>query len=208
MSDTETRDRAECEAHVVTYVDRLWGPKARGWACLGIGRGPHYDENGKYKHDRYFERFFSWPNELEKLIKFAVTEAWVSDVYVTPALRTAKSRKKNTAAPGSWLWVDVDGEWCDEREQRWQRFTGTGSFMVLSGRGRHLYVPAGRELEPAAIEAQNRKLAALFRGEKWEANALLRMPGTQNWKTWAAGGEPAPVSIVGPLFGTAGLIDG
>lgn len=180
------------------FVDRLWGPQAKGWACLAAGHGPHLDDAGKYRHARFEPTFIAWPVDIDKLVRWAASRAPFCDLYVTPMLRTEKSRKKgrtSTGAGSRWLWCDVDGEWSEERERRWARFDGTGAFMVHSGRGRHLYVPAGRHLEPAEVEERNRKLAALFAGEKWEENAYLRLPGTFNFKTYAAGGVEVPVRM-------------
>lgn len=184
------------------YVDRLWGPKAKGWACLAAGSGPHLDEHGKYRHAGFHEKYFDWPGQLGSLVRWAASKAPTADLYVTPMLRTSKSRRKRageqTGAGSRWLWVDVDGEWTGERQQRWERFAGTGAFMVHSGRGRHLYVPAGQHLGPDEVEAANRKLCALFGGEKWEHNAFLRLPGTANFKPFATGGKEVPVRIIGP----------
>lgn len=191
------------EHDVFTYVNRLFGPGSRGWVGLAVGSGPHLADDGRYGHAGFKQMFFAWPSQLNEIIRKAVRSSETGDVYVCPALRNAKSRKKlpggDTAQAGCWLWTDVDGEWTDERQVRWERFKGTGAFMVHSGRGRHLYVPTGALLEPADLEAKNRKLCALFDSEKWESNALLRMPGTVNWKPWAFGlGDPAPVRLVTP----------
>lgn len=180
---------------MVAYCDRLWGPEAKGWACLAAGHGPHLDDAGKYRHARFEPTFIPWPVGVEKLVHWAASRAPHCDVYVTPMLRTERSRKKGTGGGSRWLWVDVDGEWTEERERRWSRFEGTGAFMVHSGRGRHLYVPAGRHLGVAEVEERNRKLCALFAGEKWEENAFLRMPGTFNFKPLAAGGVEVPVRV-------------
>jgi hypothetical protein len=193
-------DQHSREHQVVMYADRLWGARAKGTVCLAFGSAPHLDENGKYAHSSFKQAFLLWPTQLNEIVRRVTTASATGDVYVTPALRTERSRRSGTARSGRWLWVDVDGEWTDEREARWQRFAGTGAFMVHSGRGRHLYVPARREMEPVDIEANNRKLCALFGGEKWEANALLRMPGTLNWKPYAMTGAPAvDVTLYEPL---------
>lgn len=195
--------QSDREWEMVRYVDHLWGGDARGFACVGVGSGPYLDENGKYKHRSFGHKFFAWPYAIEAMVAFAARAAHHADVYVTPALRTRRDRQRGSAGPARFGWVDVDGPWDDERQRRWEaiRPKAAGAFMVDSGRGRHLYVPAGQWLGPDEIEEMNRKLSGLFTtsagvGEKWESNALLRLPGTFNWKPWAAGGRPVPVALI------------
>ena len=55
--------------------------------------------------------------------------------------------------------------------------------LVDCGRGRHVYLHLQETLEPAEIERWNQRLAlALGADAKWDAAAVLRLPGTFNHK--------------------------
>lgn len=183
------------------YVHELWDGE-EGIACLCFGHDPFIASNGRYSHADWVQRFYRWPAEAEKLLDQAMARAPGGDVYVTPALRTSQSRKADTAAPGRWLWADVDGAWTREREDKWQVIVGSapGSFGVRSGGGRHLYVRRQQVLEPDQRDALNRRLALHFGGDsKWDGTALLRLPGRWNNKPVARDvGGPELVRLVLP----------
>lgn len=183
------------------YVGTLWGGLS-GVACLCFGHDPFIASNGRYSHADFVQRFYTWPDKAEELIDQAMARAPGGDVYVTPALRTERSRKQDTAAPGRWLWADVDGEWTQARAAKWAQITDAapGSFAVRSGGGRHLYVRREHTLEPEERDVMNRRLAAHFGGDaKWDGTALLRLPGRWNNKPVARGdGEAELVRLVLP----------
>jgi hypothetical protein len=192
--DTWNREHA-----IVTYLDRLFGPNRRGYVAVAHGTGMRYDERGKYRHRRWSERFFRWPDDLNALVRWARGAGVVGDVYVCPALRVGRDRSKSARskgpAPASWAWIDCDGAWTEEHQELYSRLERRGAFTVASGTGRHLYVPVEPDLEQADLESANRGLAGLFDGDaKWAGNSLLRLPGTYNWKQWTRDrSRPVPV---------------
>jgi hypothetical protein len=183
-------DLAERRRAIEGHVQLLW-TGLEGIACLAFGHGPYYDDHESYRHDRLEQRFYAWPADKIRLVDDAVeaTMAANIDVYITPALRTRRSRKAGTAARSLYLWSDVDGEWTFERQRTLAGLWSPGSFVVDSGRGRHVYLKLARAMPASWIEERNYRLSMMLGGEKWEENALLRLVGTW-WLKDAVHGGP------------------
>ncbi len=189
------------EHAAVTYLDRLFGPDRRGYVAVALGAGMHYDERGKYRHRRWAERFFRWPDDLNALVRWAKGAGVVGDCYICPELRAGRDRSKGAKSKGSqpagWAWVDCDGTWTAEHQATYAVLERRGAFAVASGTGRHLYVPLEPDLEQRDLESANRGLGGLFDGDaKWAANSLLRLPGTFSWKAWAADHSRPPMPVM------------
>lgn len=103
-----------------------------------------------------------------------------TDVYFTPALRAGDNGAEKTGVVGSLaVWVDVDDE-------RLPRTTFPPSYVVSSGHGYHLYwFLTEPTLSVGVIESVNKVLLSdVPTGDKasWNANRVLRVPGTINTK--------------------------
>ena len=186
------------ESQTVAFFDALFGPDRRGFVAMAQGTGPHYTAAGKYAHHGWREKKFVWPDQLNAIVQFTRRASVTGDVYVCPALRTGRERRKDhPCAPAGWAWCDVDGPWTEARATRFEPLAVTGAFSVLSGSGRHLYVPLAEDVDQAELEAANRALVGLFGGDaKWAANSLLRPPGSWSYKAFAATGAcPVPVLL-------------
>ena len=176
------------------WTARVWGDR-EGFACLGIGFGPHYQGNG-YKHRRFVEDFFVWPDQAGSLVDKAFEYADEADVYVGVLLRNSRSRKKGTALPGRVVWADLD-EPRDEDRGFERLLIGPRGLLVNSGNGSHPYLWLPEELEPPEIEELNRHLAHTLGADAgWSETKYLRLPGTLNHKPAALGGLAVSVELV------------
>ena len=74
---------------------------------------------------------------------------------------------KRKSRPSSYLCSDIDGA-SDAQLAQVRELVKAGSFTVASGRSPrnlHLYVQLDEPLEPAELEAMNRRLVALVGGD-------------------------------------------
>lgn len=186
-------EHAERRQWIEDFVGRLW-EGLDGYACLWRGLGGHFDARDSYKFADVAQEFYVWPHDRERFIGKALASAETADVYTTPMLRSSRSRKKGTGTAGRHLWVDLDGTWTEDRSEALRRLMTPGSFVILSGSGRHAYVALIEAQPPEKIEELNRRLAVALDGDaKWEGTSLLRLPGTWNHKARAKGGTSALV---------------
>ncbi len=191
--------------NVSEFLLRHWGSRV-GIVSLEFGHGPHFDERGKYQHEKWEPYRVAWPTGRDRVLQLIAGHADRSDVYFAPLLRRDTSRRKDAgnALPGRYAWVDVDGEWAPQREATWQRVRvcAPGSILVGSGRGAHVYVDLGGYVDIGELEAWNRRLRDAFSGDaKWAENTVLRPPGTLNHKTRVdpavdGSGTATPVEIL------------
>jgi P4 family phage/plasmid primase-like protien len=171
-----------------------------GYVALAFGGNPYRKETGSYRHGRWAEKHYRWPDDFAQLVADAVTAMPTSDVYVCPALRSQPKRRKGTALPPQTCWVDLDKEPLDA-----ELVENLGALIVASGQPGHIhaYVPL---TEPVSLElhaALNQRLAQRLGGDaKWSDESLLRLPSTLNHKpTLPLNGHapqpPAPVTVIG-----------
>lgn len=110
------------------------------------------------------------------------------DVYFTPALRGAngKGTEKSDVVGTIAVWLDVD-------DDRLPRTTFPPSCIVKSGHGFHVYWLLDKPIASVeVIESINKSLLQdVPTGDKaaWNANRVLRVPGTLNTKPPVAGTE-------------------
>jgi RepB DNA-primase from phage plasmid len=102
------------------------------------------------------------------------------EVFVTPLPRSAPEPGKGAVAPGSVVWVDLDGE---RRGSELGRLAALRPCLTVhSGGGLHCYWRVTEELEPAEIESLNRRLCRLVGGDQacTDRGRIMRLPGTFN----------------------------
>jgi hypothetical protein len=101
------------------------------------------------------------------------------------------------ALPGSWLYSDVDHDLTGDQRRAYEELCTGEHFLVRSGSGNnfHLYLHLDEVLDPDQLMTLNRRLALTLGGEKYEANAVLRPPGSFNHKNAVEGGEPSDVVL-------------
>lgn len=184
---------------IADYTCALWDGLA-GWACLGLGGGPHLVD-GKYGHESFEQQFFAWPKQAQKITRVALRAAPDHDVWVCPMLRIEPLRRTETGIGGRHLWADIDQTLNRDASDLVDRLSARdGSFTVASGTSghQHLYIRLHEHLSADAVVALNQRLAASIRADaKWDETSLLRLPGTLNHKARVAGGSATPVRIVG-----------
>lgn len=168
--NTATNGATRIDDQASRFVDALWSD-GQGWACVAILDG-----------GRWREWFWRWPGERDDLLAHAAKTAERADVYLAPALRSRRSRRKDTAIPGAWAWADVDVA----SEETMDRLALLGAMVVASGSPRsfHIYLALAEAPEDVdALEHLNRRLARYLAADvKHDAAAVLRLPGTWNRK--------------------------
>lgn len=157
-----------------------------GHVCGALGISPRWSETGRYQ----FAEFHTWelpvdddPNRLLREIEQQML-AEPTDVYVGPAVRHGRERKKGTARPLSLLWFDLDGPPADA-----VLFSTLDPVLIHSGREGHLhgYVRLDRSVDLDLHARLNKSLAhRLGADAKWSDESLLRLAGTVNHKTGAS----------------------
>jgi hypothetical protein len=162
------------------FLDAVWAD-GLGWACLATLDSAQWSES-----------FWRWPAERDDLLAHALKAAEKHDIYIAPALRSERRRRKATAIPGLWAWADLDVASDEARD----RLALLGAMTVASGSPRswHVYLPLAEVPEDLEeLEDLNRRLARYLSGDaKHDASAVLRLPGTWNRKVPAL---PRPVTL-------------
>lgn len=162
------------------YAEKIIGEHA-GALAVAFGIEPYWNAKGKYEHRRWEQRFYTWPNEHDKLRRdVEATSGKRVDVYVCPAVRYTRDRRKGTALPLKVLWTDLDGLKNEDL------LTKLNPFIVESGSEghRHAYLPLTEEVDPEKWQQLQTGLRDRLGGDaKIADNDLLRLPGTWNHKT-------------------------
>ncbi len=141
-----------------------------------------------------------WPAKKDAFLDKMLLAAPTADVFVCPLLRSGPSRRKATssALPGRYAWADAD-RW-DEARQAVLDKAGVTALRVHSGGGtggEHLYIDLDEDFEADEIVAYNARLQIKLGTDGHGGdNKLLRLPGTFNHKTRAAGGVSGRVCWV------------
>lgn len=129
----------------------------------------------------YMAFAFGSPNQCTYVTRDAFENLQIphKNAYFGPALRNAKSNLREAVAGTIALWTDVD----DTTEPDIVT-TLPPSFVVHSGHGFHVYWLLEEPLtEIGQIESLNQILAVDTGGDHcWNANRILRIPGTLNMK--------------------------
>lgn len=176
------------------YLDALFPDGSEGYFVSAYLTKQHTNGTGRYEGN-FHEIGGKWPQDRERLTKSLLERSETDDAYLAPYLRTLPNRKKDASdpLPSQVLRCDLDG-----REVTKEEADALGAMVVASGRGSHVYVKLTEALEGDDLESWNRRLCAYLGtgAEKWEANAVLRPPGTLNHKPRVIEGkDPARTRI-------------
>lgn len=179
------------------YLDQVAG-QTPGFLAMAVGRQPYRSDTGRYAHRSWQEYRIGWPADRDRMLADLARLCAGADVYVCPAVRRTDARHKGDAAAPGWCWVDLDGAPADTA--LWDELA---PLVVRSGQPghRHAYIPLSVPVDVAAHARLNKTLAARLGGDaKWSDEALLRLPGTLNFKPATPGegrtaAPPAPVEL-------------
>jgi hypothetical protein len=131
-------------------------------------------------YDRKQDRFYKLPGGIDELVESAAkasSKGW--DCYFAPAVFSKPRRLKENVSHSNVLWADFDsGNGLPEFELQ-------PNLIVASSTGKyHCYWNLTSSVGAQDLESHNRGLAYAFDADKsgWDANQLLRVPGTLNYK--------------------------
>lgn len=164
------------------FLSAIWGTEDLGlYAIVTAQANPSGAEAGE---DKWHTYGFRWPKGLPAAVKriFAAEDAG-ANVYICPALFTTAIREKEHVAGSYVLWMDSDGNAPKD-------FTGPvppPSIRIRSSGPRnihHYWLLDEFCTDISTIETGNRSITTYYDGDlgAWDANRLLRPPGTTNRK--------------------------
>ena len=150
------------------FWEAVFGAEERGYIRVALNS----------KNKKFNQQFIQWPTEKEKLQQLLAVKDR-GDLYFSPALFKTESGNKAAVLGARVGWVDCDTALQSTEPQP--------SIVVESGSPQrtHLYFNLPQLVDPSTVEKYNRYLTTLYRGDNsgWDANQLLRVPGTLNYKT-------------------------
>lgn len=163
-----------------TWADYIF-EGSEGFVCVGLFE----KKAGVMRHS-----FYEWPKERDDLLRVTSNRKRF-DVYFCPSLFYTKSAKKSQVKGSFVSWVDLDGPLHEYPEG-----VEEAGLVVASGGDEksHRYWRAAEFQDVSTTEARNLWLTQTLSSDDsgWDANQLLRVPGTYNHKTQ----PPKPVRIV------------
>ncbi|HET7713819.1 MAG TPA: DNA-primase RepB domain-containing protein, partial [Patescibacteria group bacterium] len=135
----------------------------------------------------FVQHHFKWPEEYSAAVTFIETATEHEEVYVAPAIFNKPSGQKIDFKATNVLWVDFDGNAPQASKVEAAGIKAPPSLVIQSsGPGHeHWY---WRLTEPLtsieSVESRTKWLAYEFDGDYgcWNANRVLRSPGTRNHK--------------------------
>ncbi len=132
------------------------------------------------KQDRTYD--LSQPGAIDRLIESAAkasAKGW--DCYFAPAVFSKPRRLKENVTHSNVLWADFD----KLPDSGLPEFELHPTAVVQSSAGKfHVYWALASSVGTEKLEELNRGLAYAFKADKsgWDANQLLRIPDTFNYK--------------------------
>lgn len=121
-------------------------------------------------------QFFKTVAEAEAVVTQAI--AANRHVFVGAASRSKRSGKRDAVAAMQWLWADID------HTDTAPLFALPPTFTVRSGHGFHLWWKLDEPVTPTRAEGVMKFVQKSIGADPlWDAPRIMRVPGTQNWKT-------------------------
>lgn len=188
---------------LLDYLNACRADGAAGYVHVGVGYGPHFNDEGKYVHDRFEPKAFAFPDEAEKAVELILRVSKTADVWISPNLfrhdwivedgKRKTGRHKGGAVSLVTVHADIDGQLDIEKIK-----SIDGALAVASGSPghAHVYVRLSESITSGQHDVLSRGLGSYLGNAdaKYSDNDLLRPPGTLNHKAAVAGGEPTPVA--------------
>jgi len=163
------------EAKIATFFKLAFGPEARGYICIAfLSRTP----SGK---SEMTERFFQYPEELERAAQAASDGKHISDVYYCPQVFESRRRRKDNVVGCPTIWADLDN--CPP-----EKLALEPTILIESSPGRHQALWRLSHVSAPHVAEDASKRLAYFHAEDgcdrsgWDLTQLLRVPGTLNHK--------------------------
>lgn len=156
----------------------------------GFVYSPYAKRDEKGNVVDWVNEFFSWPNERTALLDHIKLNGTESDVYISPAVFSKKSSKKDSFKSSRVVWVEFDGkETIDFKDvPKPDAIVQTSSSTHI-----HCYWKTDLITQFQTVDEVNRRLTYYFKadGSGWDAGQLLRPPSSKNIKR---GGIPVLLS--------------
>lgn len=152
-----------------SFFKALFGD-CRGFLCLALKR-----------QDEFTERFFFYPDDLERAVKWLSKFILSHDIYFCPQLFVTKSRRKNKAIETPVAWADLDTAKPEE-------IAPAPSIVISTSKGRYqAYWLLKGKVPPLIAEGISKGIARYYAGVGvdqggWDLTQLLRVPNTYNFK--------------------------
>lgn len=157
------------------------------------------------KTGAFFQHHFKWPEELDKLVQEVTANTERYEVYHAPALFKKASGLKEDVLGANVVWVEFDGAL-----PNLSRFSSLPepTLRIRSSINNHehwYWRIDGGILDSGQLERINRALTYMLGADYsgWDANQVLRPPGTINHKR----SEPVSIISVSSIKVSAGAFD-
>lgn len=139
---------------------------------------------GVKEEGHWTQNFFKWPEQRDALINHILISAKSFDVYVSPALFVRPDSHKENIKYSQVLWVELDEKLPTEEEVSVPK--PNYRIQTSSEQHQHWYWKLDTPIQSVTdIEVFTRSLTYCIPGADssgWDANQVLRIPGTHNYK--------------------------
>lgn len=137
------------------------------------------------------QEFYNWPEQKALILARIEAETNKREVYFAPALFTSEKAEKIDVKGSYCVWAEFDGEIPSEESLKTQGVPEPSIRVQSSNTGHeHWYWLTTEWLSVPEIELFNRKITYSLGADAsgWDANQVLRPPGTKNHKRDSAVG--------------------
>ena len=151
-----------------------------GYVYLGLKESSNGTSPPKFD-----QAFFEWPGELPGLLSRINSEAPTKEVYFAPALFSERDAHKANVKGSYCVWAEFDGKVPEISELENKGIPNPSIRVRSSNEGHeHWYWLSEQWLSIPEIEHINRRVTYALGADVsgWDANQILRPPGTRNHK--------------------------
>lgn len=163
----------------LNILARIWGANRRGYVFL-----PHIPKakarTAERKRSWQEGRAFHWPTDKPKILAH-LQQHTDNELYFTPMMFGARSRRSEHGITGDRMWADLDGV---DPETITERLKPTYAWETSPGRYAAVWCMNSTRPEIAEPGMENHRLTAYLGADPsgWDATQLLRVPGSANNK--------------------------
>ena len=162
----------DTKAEQILFFEAIYGEETTGLACVSTR---------KIEERKWIDRYFKWPDEIEKMLAYINEKRAGHDVYACTTLQSEKSRKKEYAKDAQCLWADLDT--CHP-----SKCNPPPTIQLTTSPGRyHGFWPLSTPVPGALASNYSKRIAYDLSLEGadlngWDLSQVLRVPGTYNYK--------------------------